>query len=144
MTHEIRIGTSGWNYDHWKGRFYPQELPKRGWFSYYCEAFETVEINNTFYKQPSKVTFDKWRRQAPKGFIYAIKASRYLTHMRKLNEPKQPLKRFLDGARRLKHALDPTLYQLPPHWKKNLQRLRTFAEALPTDLIHLLEFHERD
>lgn len=144
MTNEIRIGTSGWNYDHWRGRFYPDELPANRWFSFYSSRFDTVEINNTFYRQPEVATYDAWREQAPRGFLYAVKANRYLTHMRKLNEPGEPLERFLSGAKKLKVHLGPILYQLPPNWKRNLERLRKFAECLPRDLTHVLEFRERD
>ncbi|MBM4144624.1 MAG: DUF72 domain-containing protein [Lentisphaerae bacterium] len=76
----FRIGTSGWNYRHWRERFYPADLPARRWFEHYAEVFDTVEINNTFYRLPEEATFDHWRQQAPPGFLYAVKASRYLTH----------------------------------------------------------------
>jgi uncharacterized protein YecE (DUF72 family) len=144
MAEQVRIGTSGWNYDHWKGRFYPDDLPQSRWFAHYCRTFDTVEINNTFYHQPSPETFDAWRQQAPQDFLYAVKANRYLTHMRKLNDPSEPLQRFLEGARRLKTRLGPILYQLPPNWRKNLGRLRAFAESLPRDLTHVIEFRDRD
>jgi uncharacterized protein YecE (DUF72 family) len=144
MSDSIRIGTSGWNYSHWKGPFYPEDLPPNRWFSHYCRTFDTVEINNTFYRQPDDRIFDRWREQAPQGFSYAVKANRYLTHMRKLNEPGESLERFLAGARRLREHLGPILYQLPPNWKKNLARLRSFAEILPRDLTHVIEFRDRD
>ncbi|MCH5372616.1 MAG: DUF72 domain-containing protein, partial [Planctomycetes bacterium] len=101
-------------------------------------------INNTFYSQAENKTYDAWREQAPEDFVYAVKAHRYLTHMRKLNEPAEPLDRVLDGARRLKEHLGPILYQLPPHWNKDLPRLRTFAELVPRDLTHVIEFRDRD
>jgi len=144
MSRRIHVGTSGWNYDHWQGPFYPEDLPLDQWFSYYCRTFDTVEINNTFYHQPADATFDRWREQAPRGFLYAVKANRYLTHMRKLNDPADPVQRFLDGARRLGDKLGPILYQLPPNWKKNLDRLGAFAEILPGELIHVVEFRDRD
>lgn len=144
MAHRVRIGTSGWNYDHWQGGFYPHGLPRNRWFSHYCGTFDTVEINNTFYHQPENRTFDGWREQAPNGFLYAVKANRYLTHMRKLNDPREPLDRFLNGARRLKDHLGPILYQLPPNWRKDLRRLRTFAELVPSRLTHVIEFRNRD
>lgn len=89
MARQIHIGTSGWNYGHWKERFYPKDMSPRHWFSHYCRTFDTVEINNTFYNQPVNETFDAWRQQAPRGFLYAVKANRYLTHMRKLNDPSE-------------------------------------------------------
>lgn len=144
MATKIHVGTSGWNYKHWKGRFYPEHLSTKQWFSHYAETFDTVEINNTFYNQPENKTFDSWNRQAPGKFLYAVKANRYLTHMRKLNEPKEPLDKFLDGAQRLKSHLGPILYQLPPNWKRNLDRLREFARLLPKKLTHAIEFRNRD
>ena len=119
----IRIGCSGWNYDHWRGRFYPEEAPPKQWFEFYAGAFDTVEINNTFYQLPAAQTFKAWREQAPDGFIYAVKANRYLTHMKRLKDAKAPLKRFLDRARLLREHLGPILYQLPPRWRLNLERL---------------------
>ncbi len=144
MTQPIRIGTSGWNYDNWKGLFYPEDLPQSRWFSYYCRKFDTVEINNTFYQQPGSDTFDTWRQQAPSGFLYAVKAHRYITHVRRLKDATEALERFFAGVRRLKSHLGPILYQLPPNWKKNLDRLRAFAEVLPSDLTHVIEFRDRD
>jgi uncharacterized protein YecE (DUF72 family) len=140
----LRIGTSGWNYRHWRGRFYPDDLPAHGWFKHYCEAFDTVEINNTFYHLPTEATFDGWRDQAPKGFLYAVKANRFITHMKKLKDPEEPLELFLGRARRLGAHLGPILYQLPPRWKPNLERLEKFCEQLPDDLTHVIEFREPD
>jgi uncharacterized protein YecE (DUF72 family) len=144
MTKRIRIGTSGWNYEHWRGTFYPAKLPSKAWFQHYCGVFDTVEINNTFYRQPDNATFDAWARQAPDGFVYAVKANRYLTHLKRLKEPAEPLQRFLDGARRLDEHLGPILYQLPPRWKKDLARFGEFADALPSELTHVIEFRDLD
>lgn len=144
MRGQIRIGTSGWSYQHWKGLFYPEKLPQSAWFQHYSKTFDTVEINNTFYHLPDDKTFDAWRQQAPKKFIYAVKASRYLTHLRKLSEPDAPLQTLLDGATRLKNHLGPILYQLPPNWNRNLQRLRDFLEILPKQYRHVIEFRNRD
>jgi len=140
----IRIGTSGWNYDHWREAFYPRDLSTGKWFDFYSRRFETVEINNTFYHQPDDATYDHWRDQAPRGFRYAVKANRYITHMKKLKDPREPLERFYAGARRLKSFLGPVLFQLPPHWGKNLDRLETFCSSLSGDLLHAMEFRERD
>lgn len=140
----FRIGTSGWNYQHWRGRFYPEELPASRWFEHYCREFDTVEVNNTFYQLPEEHTFDHWRRQAPPGFLYAVKANRFLTHLKKLKEPAEPLERFLDRCRRLKEHLGPILYQLPPHWKRNVERLDRFCALLPGDLMHVFEFRDPD
>jgi len=146
MAGEIRVGTSGWNYDHWKEIFYPADLPPQRWFARYAEKFNTVEINNTFYNQPPNTTFDTWRKQAPAGFLYAVKANRYVTHMKKLKDPEKPLRNFLGGAGRLKSHLGPLLFQLPPHWKKNLDRLQTFCQTLVKlgDHRYVVEFRERD
>lgn len=136
----IRIGTSGWNYDHWRGRLYPASLPQKKWFDVYSSVFDTVEINNTFYHQPPDATFDAWREQAPKGFLYAVKANRYLTHLKRLKDPAEPLERFLRGAKRLREHLGPILYQLPPNWSPNLERLEAFIGLLPDGLSHVIEF----
>ena len=101
----IRIGCSGWQYRHWRGDFYPAELPQSRWLDYYAERFDTVEINNTFYRLPGASTFAAWRTRAPRGFVYAVKASRYLTHMKKLKEPAEPIRRFFTRARRLERTL---------------------------------------
>jgi uncharacterized protein YecE (DUF72 family) len=138
----IRIGTSGWIYRHWRERFYPQKLPVRAWFAYYARRFDTVEINNSFYRLPSPQTFAAWRQQAPRGFLYAVKASRYLTHMKKLKDPEEPLETMLDRARLLGLHLGPILYQLPPHWHCDLGRLAHFLALLPADLTHVFEFRE--
>jgi hypothetical protein len=127
----IWIGTSGWVYDHWRGIFYPEDLRQRDWFSYYAREFDTVEINNTFYRLPSEAAFDRWREQAPPGFTYAVKASRFLTHFKKLKDPQEPLQRFFERAGRLSETLGPVLYQLPPHWRANLPRFEHFLAALP-------------
>ena len=138
----IRIGCSGWQYTHWRGDFYPAELPQARWLAYYAERFDTVEINNTFYRLPEAATFAAWRRRAPRGFVYAVKASRYLTHMKKLKDPVDPLRLFFSRAKRLQHAFGPVLYQLPPRWPVNLERLETFLAALPRARRHAIEFRE--
>ncbi len=140
----IRVGCSGWNYNHWRGRFYPEKLPSKRWFDFYVKFFDTVEINNTFYHLPSVETFQAWRTQAPDEFLYAVKANRYLTHMRKLREVEEPLKRFLDRVSLLGEHLGPILYQLPPHWHLNLDRLESFLGLLPSGLPHVFEFREQD
>lgn len=139
----VRIGCSGWNYDHWRGLFYPEGQRPQEWFAHYGRFFDTVEINNTFYRLPAAKTFKVWRAQAPAGFIYAVKASRYLTHMKKLKEPEKPLRLFLDRARLLEEHLGPILYQLPPHWTLNRERLDSFLEILPAGLLHVFEFRDQ-
>lgn len=136
------IGTSGWVYRDWPGRFYPAGLRQDRWFEYYARHFDTVEINNSFYRLPSEAAFDAWARQAPPGFLYAVKANRYLTHLRRLIEPAEPLERFLGRARRLGPSLGPVLWQLPPRWRPNLPRLAEFAALLPADLLSAFEFRD--
>jgi len=138
----IFIGTSGWNYPHWRGIFYPEKLKQSEWFSHYAKKFKTVEINNTFYQLPEEKTFIKWREQAPPGFIYAVKANRFLTHVKRLNDPEEPLRNFLGRVRLLDEHLGPILYQLPPRWKINLERLDGFLKFLPQDLLHVFEFRD--
>lgn len=140
MNAQCHIGTSGWVYPHWKGVFYPEDLPQGSWFEHYACRFATVEINNTFYRLPEEKTFDAWREQAPEGFRYAVKVNRYITHLKHLRQCAEPLERFLGRARRLGDCLGPVLYQLPPHWGGDPQRLEQFAALLPPDLIHVFEF----
>jgi uncharacterized protein YecE (DUF72 family) len=139
---DLRIGTSGWNYRHWRGVFYPPDLPVKKWFAFYQRFFDTVEINNTFYRLPAARVFEEWRRQAPTGFIYAVKASRFLTQRKKLKDPEQPLENILGRARHLGSRLGPILYQLPGRWHCNVQRLRDFFACLPGDLEHVFEFRD--
>ena len=138
----IRIGTSGWVYPHWREIFYPAKLRQKNWFSYYAEYFDTVEINNTFYRLPTDTAFAKWRSQAPPGFLYAVKASRFLTHMKKLKDPEQPLQTFMEHAALLGATLGPILYQLPPCWHVNLPRLESFLALLPGQYQHVIEFRD--
>ncbi len=138
----IHIGCSGWHYPHWRGDFYPDALPTRLWFDHYARHFDTVEINNTFYRLPDPATFRSWRSRAPDGFTFAVKASRFLTHMKKLKEPQAPLDLFFSRARELGRTLGPVLYQLPPGWPLNLERLRAFLAALPRRRVHVLELRD--
>ncbi len=138
----LRIGTSGWVYQHWRGVFYPAELPPSGWFSFFAREFDTVEINNSFYRLPSAEMFDAWREQAPTAFLYAVKASRYLTHMKKLKDPEEPLQRFFERADHLGQTLGPVLYQLPPHWRVDLVRFEHFLAVLPKGFHHVVEFRD--
>jgi uncharacterized protein YecE (DUF72 family) len=139
----IRIGCSGWNYKHWRERFYPKGLPVSRWFGFYAEHFDTVEINNSFYMLPKAPTFDKWRSQAPDGFRYAVKANRFLTQAKKLKDCEEPLERMMPLFRRLEGTLGPILYQLPPRLKLNLERLESFLRLVPKDVINVFEFREK-
>lgn len=126
---EVRVGTSGWQYRHWRGVLYPPELRVADWFARYAATFDTVEVNNTFYRLPRPATFEAWRAQAPPGFVYAVKFSRFGTHMKKLLDPEGTIGRFLEGALRLEHALGPVLVQLPPRWGVEVERLARFLDV---------------
>jgi uncharacterized protein YecE (DUF72 family) len=134
------VGCSGWQYRDWKGRFYPEDLPQARWLEHYATVFDTVEINNSFYRLPTREAMIAWRSRVPMRFIYAVKASRYLTHMRKLKDPRDPLDLLFDRARLLGRHLGPVLYQLPPGWKPDFERLATFLAALPRDVRQTIEF----
>ena len=126
----IRVGTSGWNYDHWKGPFYPEDLDQSDWLGYYARRFSTVEVNNTFYSLPDQDTVDGWRQTPKSGFLFSVKASRYLTHMKKLKPAPDSLSTFLGCAEAFGDKLGPLLFQLPPNWRANPDRLRSFIESL--------------
>ncbi len=138
----LRIGTSGYHYDHWKGVFYPEELPKAHWFSHYAKNFDTVEINNTFYHLPSTAAIDAWKEEAPKGFCYALKFSRYGSHIVRLKKPRDTIRRFQQRADRLGEFLGPILVQLPPNWKADPERLAAFLKAAPMDHRWAVEFRD--
>lgn len=139
---KIYIGTSGYQYKHWKGDFYPEDLPVSQWFDHYIKFFNTVEINNTFYKMAEAETFAEWRKAAPDGFCYAIKYSRFGTHLKKLKDPKGHVNYFMDRVVHLKEKLGPILVQLPPNWKPNLPRLEEFLQILPKDLGWAVEIRD--
>jgi uncharacterized protein YecE (DUF72 family) len=141
--HAIRIGCSGWNYKHWRDAFYPKDLPVRRWFEFYAQHFDTVEINNSFYRLPSPETFAKWRDQAPPGFCYTVKANRYITQAKKLLDPEEPLDRMMTSVRHLEDRLGPILYQLPPSLGLNLERLEQFLAVLPKDVNSVFEFRDK-
>jgi uncharacterized protein YecE (DUF72 family) len=138
----LRIGTSGYQYDHWKGIFYPEDCKKKDWFDYYSKKFNTVEINNTFYHLPEENTFDDWENRAPEDFLYAVKFSRYGTHMKKLKDSKEPVNLFLERVKRLKKHLGPILVQLPPNWSVNTERLEEFLKNCPDDYQWTLEIRD--
>ncbi|HZS48170.1 MAG TPA: DUF72 domain-containing protein [Blastocatellia bacterium] len=142
MAGKIHIGTSGWHYDHWKGPFYPENLPASEMLAFYFDYFDTVEINNSFYRMPEALTFKHWHDQTPENFLFAVKGSRYLTHMKKLKEPKEGLKALINRASKLKEKLGPILFQLPPHWKCNPERLSEFLKALPKKHQYTFEFRD--
>ncbi|MEW5854570.1 MAG: DUF72 domain-containing protein [Myxococcota bacterium] len=139
---QVRVGCSGWEYQGWSGRFYPEGLKVGGRFAFYASVFDTVEINNSFYRLPTESAVRSWRERAPPGFLFAVKASRFLTHMKKLKDPAEPLARMFHVLRILGPTLGPVLYQLPPHWRVNTERLAAFLDVLPRDVLHVIEFRE--
>jgi uncharacterized protein YecE (DUF72 family) len=138
----IRVGCSGWAYKHWRGLFYPEGLPQKRWFERYAEEFDTVEINNSFYRLPPCETFARWRDQAPAGFCYAVKANRFLTQAKKLLDCEEPMERMMAAVRCLGDRLGPMLYQLPPTLKLNLERLESFLRLVPGDVASVFEFRD--
>jgi uncharacterized protein YecE (DUF72 family) len=130
-SHGIHIGTSGWHYDHWVGPFYPEDISKDEFLAFYGDRFQTVEINNSFYHLPKKETLKKWRDSVQAGFVFSVKASRYITHMKKLKDPGKTLSPLLEVVHVLNPKLGPILFQLPPRWRFNLERFRDFLKALP-------------
>lgn len=139
---KIHIGTSGWHYEHWIGPFYPSDLSAKNFLSYYLDHFSTVEINRTFYSLPAKKVFSDYAKKVPKSFIFSVKASRFITHVKRLKNPKLPLKRFFSRVQGLKEHLGPILFQLPPHWKLNQERLHSFLKALPIGPRYAFEFRD--
>ncbi len=139
----IYIGTSGWHYNHWKGNFYPPGVTAKQFTEYYLRFFRTVEINNSFYRLPSAETFAAWRTSVPPDFLFAVKASRFITHMKKLKDPQQSLAQFLGNAQALEEKLGPILFQLPPAWKLNLERFQNFLKALPPYHRYTFEFRDQ-
>jgi uncharacterized protein YecE (DUF72 family) len=140
---EIRIGTSGWHYKHWKGPFYPADLPASKMLAFYMRHFDAVEINNSFYRLPSPDALAAWRDATPPGFCFAAKASRFLTHNKKLKEPENALQNFLPRIEVLGKKLGPILFQLPPSWKCNTERLEEFLSVLPKKHRYTFEFREQ-
>jgi uncharacterized protein YecE (DUF72 family) len=127
----ILVGTSGWQYPHWRGPFYPPGLPQRRWLEHYAESFATVEINNAFYRLPERSTFAGWGERTPAGFVVAVKMSRYLTHIRRLREPDEPVARFRDRVAGLGSKLGPVLLQLPPTLRADPEALDAVLARFP-------------
>lgn len=138
----IHIGTSGWQYEHWQGPFYPEDLPQKEFLDVYARHFHTVELNNTFYQLPAEKTLVNWRESTPADLVFSVKASRYITHMKKLKDSEEPVTNFLKRVELLEDKLGPILFQLPPNWNFNLARLNSFLEALPTGFRYTFEFRD--
>jgi uncharacterized protein YecE (DUF72 family) len=140
MKYRIHIGTSGWHYKHWIGTYYPTGTKDAEQMGYYLQDFDTVELNNSFYKLPEKKTFETWRKSVPAEFVFAVKASRFITHNKKLKDPETTIARFFDQVKGLKKKLGPVLFQLPPAWKVNEERLAQFLASLPPKMRYVFEF----
>jgi uncharacterized protein YecE (DUF72 family) len=143
MTPSVFIGTSGWQYPDWRGAFYPPGLRTTRWLGHYTSVFSTVEVNNTFYRLPEAETFDRWKRETPVGFLMAVKASRYLTHVRRLRDPREPVDLFVSRAKRLGSRLGPVLLQLPPNLPVAPDRLEETLAAFGRRCRVAVEFRHR-
>lgn len=141
---DVKVGCSGFLYDDWKGTFYPDELSRRQWLEYYCKKFQTVELNVTFYKLPEKETFSRWYSETPENFSISLKGSRFITHVKKLKSPLEPLDVFFLRATALKEKFGVVLWQFPPDFKADLEKLRVFLEALsPYKIRNTFEFRDK-
>ncbi len=138
----LLIGTSGWHYPHWVGPFYPEHMRSSEFLAFYTQHFHSVEINNTFYHLPTREALAEWGHRTPKHFVFSCKASRFITHMKKLKDPEQSIQKFFEAIQMLGNKLGPILFQLPPRWKINLERLDHFLNVLPEK--HLFAFEFRD
>lgn len=140
MRQEYHIGCSGFHYKDWKGKFYPEDVPQKKWLEYYAEHFDSVEINNSFYRMPKEETVKQWYERVPDDFTFTLKGSRYITHVKKLNDPEEHVKNFYHLADILREKLACILWQLPPNLHKNTEKLKTFCEALNPDYHNVIEF----
>jgi uncharacterized protein YecE (DUF72 family) len=138
----LRVGCSGWSYADWRGPVYPEDAPTSTWFARYAEQFDTVELNNTFYRLPPASTVERWAEQAPPGFLYAVKVGQFVSHRVKLKDPDRWLANHLDRVGRLGDHLGPNLLQLPPRWKRDVPRLDDFLTAAPADLRWAVELRD--
>ncbi len=143
MSEHYFIGTSGWSYAQWEGIFYPPNLPMSEQLIYYSQQFNSVELNSSFYHVPSAKNVMHWSEITPPDFIFSCKASRYLTHIKKLSDYQKGLKNLFSSLQHFQHKLGPILFQLPPKWSLNLERLNLFLKALPGGYQYTFEFRDR-
>jgi len=143
MSLNYYIGTSGWHYDHWQDRFYPKTLTKAKWLEFYASHFTTVELNNTFYRLPSEAAFTTWYGSSSPNFTFAVKVSRFITHIKRLKNSQEAVENFITRAKILGDKLGPLLYQLPPNMHRNDQVLESFVSTLPQDMKHVFEFRHQ-
>ena len=137
------VGTSGWHYDHWQRRFYPEGLSRAKWLEFYAASFGTVELNNSFYRLPSETAFAHWYDLSPANFTFAVKVSRFITHIKRLKNADEAVENFVARARFLGEKLGPLLYQLPPSMHRNDEVLESFLADLPKGMKHVLEFRHQ-
>lgn len=138
----IYVGTSGWSYRHWKGPFYPEDARGQDMLPFYAKQLDTVEINGSFYGLPARASLEAWLDVVPKRFVFAAKASRYITHMKRLKDVGRPLRSFYERMETLGERLGPILFQLPPRWRSNPERLEEFLSLLSADHRHTFEFRD--
>jgi uncharacterized protein YecE (DUF72 family) len=143
MALHYHIGTSGWHYDHWRSRFYPEKLAKAKWLEFYATNFTTVELNNSFYRLPSEAAFTTWRDSSPANFTFAVKVSRFITHIKRLRDAEEAVEKFITRAQILGEKLGPLLYQLPPNMHRDDERLESFLPILPQGMKHVIEFRHQ-
>jgi uncharacterized protein YecE (DUF72 family) len=143
MSLHYYIGTSGWHYDHWQDRFYPKTLTKAKWLEFYARHFTTVEVNNTFYRLPSETAFTTWHDSSPTNFTFAVKVSRFITHIKRLRNSEEAVDNFISRAKILAEKLGPLLYQLPPNMHRNDEILESFLSTLPQGMKHVFEFRHQ-
>jgi uncharacterized protein YecE (DUF72 family) len=139
---KVHIGTSGWHYDHWRGPFYPDDLPAKERLDFYAAHFDTVEINNSFYRLPTPEAVKHWRASVPKGFLFAVKASRYTTHVKRLKDAPASFEKFFASIKPLGRKCGPILFQTPPKFKPDFERLEAFIQALPKRRRYAFEFRD--
>ncbi|MBA7634005.1 hypothetical protein ES703_41576 [subsurface metagenome] len=143
MSLHYYIGTSGWHYDHWQDRFYPKTLTKAKWLEFYASHFTTVELNNSFYRLPSETAFTTWHDSSPTNFTFAVKVSRFITHIKRLRNSEEAVDNFISRAKILAEKLGPLLYQLPPNMHRNDEILESFLSTLPQGMKHVFEFRHQ-
>jgi len=140
---KVFVGTSGFSYPHWgKGVFYPEDLPQRDWFLYYTKQFDTVELNVSFYRLPKKEVFTGWRKKAGENFVFSVKGNRFITHIKRLKDCQEPVKRFFENAIKIKREKDIVLWQLSPRFKADPERLSKFLKLLPKNWRYAFEFRD--
>lgn len=138
----IHVGTSGWNYKDWKGKFYDEETKQDDQLSVYAEVFDTVELNKSFYNLPDKTSIKSWLKKTPNDFLFSCKASRYITHMKKLEDPEEGVENLLRSLEVFDNKLGPILFQCPPNWNVNTKRLKNLLDALPDNHRYVFEFRD--